>query len=452
MRRQPQANGTSEDAEREARSERLPAEMVQLLERQPLPELRALNSELAKDPGLVCGQLAAFLAGRSGITLALQGPPGTGKSTVTSEVIAQLAKQGKRVAISSHSHAAINNLLKKVKTTCAEAGVGGQVVKCRNGKEEEMKAAGIPVVKPGPLPKAMVVAGGTTWVFCREELAGQFDLLVVDEAGQMSLANLLVMARCAHSILLVGDQQQLAQPSQADHPGDSGQSCLGYLMQNHAVVPDDRGVFLPTSWRMEPSLTAMVSALFYKGRLQAHRGNCVNCIKWRQPFQVSTGQLCPGQGLLFEAVEHRGRSVHAPEEIDRIEQLVEALLGSYYVIARRNQATEEGVLDASRILVTAPYNVQVRWLKQRLNGRARVGTVDKFQGQEAPVAIHSLTASSADDAPRGLSFLLEPNRLNVAISRAQCLSIVVGSPGLANGIANTVAEAEQINRLCMVMR
>ncbi len=161
----------------------------------------------------------------------------------------------------------------------------------------------------------------------------------------------------------------------------------------------------------------------------------------------SDGQLYPGQGMVFEAVEHSGRSVHAPEEIDRIEELVDALVGSRYAIAHGNR-TEEGVLDANTILVTAPYNVQVNRLQQRLKGRARVGTVDKFQGQEAPVAIHSLTASSGDEAPRGVGFLLEPNRLNVAISRAQCLSIVVGSPGLASGIANTVAEAVQINRLC----
>ena len=218
-------------------------------------------------------------------------------------------------------------------------------------------------------------------------------------------------------------------------------------MQGKPVVPDDRGVFLPTSWRMEPSLTAMVSELFYEGRLQAHPGNCANCISWRTACQSGDGQLYPGQGLVFEAVEHSGRSVHAPEEIDRIEQLVDALLGSRYAIARGNR-TEEGVLNANNILVTAPYNVQVNRLQQRLHGKARVGTVDKFQGQEAPVAIHSLTASSGEEAPRGVGFLLEPNRLNVAISRAQCLSIVVGSAGLASGVANTVAEAEQINRLC----
>ncbi len=306
----------------------------------------------------------------------------------------------------------------------------------------------IPCIEPKQLTGAERVVGGTAWELCLPELAWEFDLLVVDEAGQLSLANLLAMARCARSILLVGDQQQLAQTSKADHPGDAGQSCLDYLMgDDQAVVPKDQGVFLPVSWRMEPSLTAMVSELFYEGSLQAHPGNCGNHIAWRRACQSRDGQHYLGQGLVLEAVEHSGRSVHSPEEIDRIEGLVDALLGNPYAIARGNR-TEEGVLDANTILVTAPYNVQVNRLQQRLNGRARVGTVDKFQGQEAPVAIHSLTASSGDDAPRGVGFLLEPNRLNLAINRAQCLSIVVGSPGLASGVANTVTEAEQINRLC----
>jgi hypothetical protein len=265
----------------------------------------------------------------------------------------------------------------------------------------------------------------------------------------MSLANLLVMARCAKTILLVGDQQQLAQPTQADHPGDSGLSCLEYLMQGAHVVPADRGVFLATSWRMEPSLTAMVSQLFYDGRLNANPANASNAISWRQPCIGATGKALPEQGLVFEAVEHNGCSVCSEAEIDRIEELVDALLGSSYCHAAAGQQMR-GVLGPEQILVTAPYNVQVNRLQQRLGKKARVGTVDKFQGQEAPVAIHSLTASDGDAAPRGLGFLLEPNRLNVAISRAQCLSIVVGSPGLTTGIASTVQEAEQINRLCRI--
>ncbi|MDA7437485.1 TM0106 family RecB-like putative nuclease [Synechococcus sp. AH-601-P06] len=429
----------------------IPQAILQLLERKPLPELKEVNAAIKGEPSGVANALAAFLQQHSGISLALQGPPGTGKTTVTGQVIAQLVAGGQRIAISSNSHAAINNLLKKAKSTCIASRLGGDVVKCSNSKEEALAGDDISVVRPDQLNDAMAVVGGTTWMFCKEELADQFDLLVVDEAGQMSLANLLLMARCAKSILLVGDQQQLAQPSQADHPGDSGQSCLEYWMDGASVVPADRGVFLSTSWRMEPSLTAMVSALFYEGRLQASAANSSNRITWAAPCQGSDGQIHPGQGLVFDQVGHSGNSVCSEEEINRIEELVDSLLGGHYQHAKAS-GIEEGTLTAKKILVTAPYNVQVNRLQQRLNGRARVGTVDKFQGQEAPVAIHSLTASSGDDAPRGLSFLLEPNRLNVAISRAQCLSIVVGSTGLASGVANTVAEAEQINRLCSIMR
>ncbi len=428
----------------------LPPAMLQLLERQPIAELVALNAAITAEPGSVASRLANFLANCSGCTLALQGPPGTGKSTVTAQVIAQLVAGGKRVAISSNSHAAINNLLIKAHTTCQHQGLGERAVKCSSSKmEEPLQERGIPLVPPAGISEEMAVVGGTAWMFCREELADQFDLLVVDEAGQMSLANLLVMARCAKTILLVGDQQQLAQPSQADHPGESGLSCLEYLMQVAHVVPAERGVFLATSWRMEPSLTAMVSELFYDSRLQANTANAVNAISWRQPFISASGQPMASQGLLFEPVHHSGCSVVCEAEIERIEQIVDALLNGSYCHAKAG-GEKRGVLGPEQILVTAPYNVQVNRLQQRLGSRARVGTVDKFQGQEAPVAIHSLTASDGDSAPRGLGFLLEPNRLNVAISRAQCLSIVVGSPGLTTGIANTVEEAEQINRLCLV--
>ena len=431
-------------------SKGLPKAMLQLLERQPVAELVALNEAICAEPDSVICRLSAFLAGCGAAALALQGPPGTGKSTVTAGVIAQLVATGKRVAISSNSHAAINNLLRKAKTTCEQQGLPGVVVKCSNSKsEEQLAGSGIPLVPAHALTDELAVVGGTTWMFCRDELSEQFDLLVIEEAGQMSLANLLVMARCAKTILLVGDQQQLAQPTQADHPGDSGLSCLEYLMQGAHVVPADLGVFLATSWRMEPSLTEMVSQLFYDGRLNANPANASNAISWRQPCIGATGEPLPQQGLVFEAVVHNDCSVCSEAEIDRIEQLVEALLGSSYCHAAAGQEMR-GVLGPEQILVTAPYNVQVNRLQQRLGNKARVGTVDRFQGQEAPVAIHSLTASDGDAAPRGLGFLLEPNRINVAISRAQCLSIVVGSPGLTTGIANTVQEAEQINRLCRI--
>lgn len=425
----------------------LPEAMRLLLERLPVEGLVELNARIDRDAAAVVSELAAFLVRDKPCTVVLQGPPGTGKTTITGRLIAELARRGRRVAVCATSHAAINNLLLKTQAAVEEAGLREPVVKVNSRGEEALSDAPIEVVTPDAISDATAVVGGTAWTFSRPELEGRFDLLVVDEAGQMALAQLLVIARSARSILLVGDQQQLAQPSQADHPGESGLSCLDYLMQGAAVVPADRGVFLATSWRMQPSLAAMVSALFYDGHLHAAPANEINAIAWASPCPGSDGSLLPDRGLVFEAVDHTGCSVCSEPEIDRIEQLVNALLGGKYRHAS-SQGPQGGLLEPEHILVTAPYNVQVNRLEQRLDGRARVGTVDRFQGQEAPVAIHSLTASDADAAPRGLSFLLEPNRLNVAISRAHCLSIVVGSPGLASGIAGTVAEAEQINRLC----
>ena len=190
--------------------------------------------------------------------------------------------------------------------------------------------------------------------------------------------------------------------------------------------------------------------LFYDNKLIGSPLNNINSIKWLKPFTSTAGNPYPNKGIIFKKIEHHGCSVKSFEEINFIEQIIDSLLGGSFVYAQFAK-NKTGKITPKDILVTAPYNVQVNLLEQRLNGKARVGTVDRFQGQEAPIAIHSLTASSGDYAPRGIDFLLEPNRLNVAISRAQCLSIIIGCPNLATGLINTVNEAEKVNRLCRLM-
>jgi uncharacterized protein len=300
-------------------------------------------------------------------------------------------------------------------------------------------------LKEADLPPKADVLGATVYTLVKDTYDGApFDLLVIDEAGQVTLSNLLYLSRVARNILLVGDQQQLSQPNRAKHPGESGLSCLDYVMANHAVVPQDRGVFLATSWRMPPALTQVVSELFYDGELQPSDANSANTVQW-------AGQP---QGLLYEAVPHSDNSTVSDEEVEHIAALVEQLYGQPYQRARRVNGelqVVEGILGSKDILITAPYNMQVNRLQKRLGNKVRIGTVDKFQGQEAPVAIHSLTASDGESAPRGLDFLLEPNRMNVAISRAQCLSIVVGSPELATGISTSIVNVQRLNRLCRLM-
>jgi uncharacterized protein len=429
----------------------LPPALLHLLERRTIPELPALNQRIRSTPESTATELAAFLQQADGLGLSLQGPPGTGKTTVTAQLIADLVIAGQRVAVSSNGNEAINHVLRKVQEQLDLQGSDALVVKAASTTSEpsDKKAlAGCKAqaLKEKDLPENPDVLGGTIYTLVKEAYdEAPFDLLVIDEAGQVSLSNLLYLSRVARNILLVGDQQQLSQPNRAAHPDDSGLSCLDYAMVDEPVVPADRGVFLATSWRMPPSLTEVVSQLFYAGELQAAPGNRVNQVQWHgQP-----------QGLLFEAVEHSANSTASDEEVERIAALVDALHGRSYQRAKLVDGelqTVSGVLGQKEILITAPYNMQVNRLQKRIGNKARIGTVDKFQGQEAPVAIHSLTASDGDSAPRGLDFLLDPNRVNVAISRAQCLSIVVGSPELATGISTSIANVQRLSQLCTLMQ
>jgi len=417
--------------------------LLHLLERRTIPQLEELNQRIREAPATTAAELTAFLLQADGLGLCLQGPPGTGKTTVTGSVIAQLVQAGQRVAVSSNGNEAINNVLLKTQECLDACGNAALVVKASSGTSHDsdvksLSGSKVQALKDADLPDSPAVLGGTMYTLVKEVYDNApFDLLVIDEAGQVSLSNLLFMSRVARNILLVGDQQQLSQPNRADHPGESGLSCLDYVMQEHDVVPKDRGVFLGTSWRVPPALTAVVSELFYEGQLQAAEGNVANRVSW-------SGQ---GQGLIFSAVEHSGNSTISDEEVDHIAELVDQLYGRPYQLA----SGDKGDLTREHILITAPYNLQVNRLKNRLDAKARIGTVDKFQGQQAPVSIHSLTASDGDSAPRGLDFLLASDRLNVAISRAQCLSIVVGSPELATGISTSIDNVQRLNRLCTLM-
>ena len=295
----------------------------------------------------------------------------------------------------------------------------------------------------------MLIVGGTTWAHSVDESIDKYDVLVIEEAGQMSFANTALISRCAQSIILVGDQQQLPQPTKAAHEFGGGLSVLEYWMNNEKVVPKNMGIFLEKSWRLEPSIASIVSYLFYEGKLKSNIKNKSNKIIWKSHFKYSNDIEIPNQGFHFENVPHLGNSQTSKEEASKIKAIVEKLYGSKYEYFSEGKI-KSGEITNKEILVIAPYNAQVNLLKSYLNDKARVSTVDKFQGQEAPVSIFSLTASSGNDAPRGLDFLLQPNRLNVAISRAKCLSIIVGSNQLALSSVQTIKDAELINTFCKI--
>lgn len=377
-------------------------------------------------------------------TLAVQGPPGSGKTYVGARMISALVRAGKKVGVVAVSHKVIRNLLDAVHDADAAVRLGH---KCDAAEDEEDDGAGSPIVDYsgnsaalGALASGEVsVLGGTAWLWSREEALGAVDVLFVDEAGQMSLANALAVSGAASSLVLLGDPQQLEQPQKGSHPDGVGVSALEHILGDEVTMPPDRGVFLPTTWRLHPAICAFTSEVFYAGRLKPEPG------LERQRLAGTEG--FDGAGLWWVPVEHSGNQNVSDEEVDAVERIVEQVLapGACW----EDRLGVAAPLTSADLRVVAPYNAQVNRLTERLAARGvPVGTVDKFQGQEAPVVIYSMTTSTPEDAPRGMAFLYSLNRLNVATSRARCAAIVVASPRLLEPACRTPEQMRLANALC----
>jgi predicted RecB family nuclease len=389
--------------------------------------------------------VALLLAPRLNNTyLAIQGPPGSGKTTIGAELIVDLVKVGKRVGITANSHKVIGNLLDK---TMGEARRRGRVVRAMQKADERDRCNSQEVqctnssstVEAVLAAEEVDVVAGTPWLFARASFPAKLDYLVVDEAGQMALANLLAIAGAANNLILLGDPNQLRQPSHGIHPEGVDRSVLDHVIQDHATMPTAYGLFLETTYRLHPTVCAFVSEAFYDGKLEPDDSTK------RQNLAVSNGS--GGLGLRYLPVDHSGNRTLSPEEADRVNQTFRALLGLPWT--DREGATRP--IAVEDVLVVAPYNAQVRRLIETLPEGARVGTVDKFQGQEAPVVIYSMATSSVDDAPRGMDFLFSVNRLNVAASRAQGLVILVCSPELLKARCRTPDQMRLASALCRLV-
>lgn len=378
-----------------------------------------------------------------GTTLTIQGPPGTGKTYTAARCAAELIRQGKRVGITSNGHKAIEKLMEEILEVAGPeldvraVKVGGGPSKLTDDPRVRAAEGMKGVVHEGANTDLLV--GGTCFAFSDDSAAEQFDCLFVDEAGQVSLANVVGASRATRNIVLVGDQMQLGQPIKGSHPGDSGQSALEYLLHEHATVPEEMGIFLAKTRRLHPELCSFISGAIYEGRLAPTGHARERCLR------PGAGSTLPAAGLCFVPVEHEGNAQASDEEVEHIGRLIRELLGARFVSENGERA-----LGMNDIMIVAPYNAQVRRLQQAYPN-ARVGTVDKFQGQEAAIVIVSMCASSAEGSLRGIEFLLNPNRLNVALSRAQCLALVVGSPGLSEARASTVKQMKLVNLLCRIL-
>ena len=358
-------------------------------------------------------------------------------------MILDLVADGKRVGVTANSHKVISNLLGAV---CSAAEVSSADVR---GIQKANDGDGCPderivqtntndgVAAPLATGEANL-AGGTAWLWAREEMAGAVDVLVIDEAGQMSLANTLAVCQAARSVVLLGDPRQLDQPIQGVHPPGADVSALGHLLGESPTIDPSCGVFLDRTWRMRPDVCAFTTEQFYEGRLGTRP-------ELSRQTVVGPGPLA-GHGLRFIAVEHAGNTNASDEEAERVAALIRELLDAS--AAWVDKEGEQKPLTLQDILIVAPYNAHVATLRARLPDGARVGTVDKFQGQEAPVVIYSMATSTGDEAPRGMEFLYSLHRLNVATSRARCVAAIVASPALLAPDCRTPEQMHLANPFC----
>ena len=372
--------------------------------------------------------------------LFIQGPPGAGKTYTSSHIIVDLMQRGKKIGVTANSHKVIHNLLEKVEKVAAEKGVQFHGIKkaSKGNLESVFDGHFIRSDEEIFIDDDFDLYAGTAWLFGSGHFINQnLDYLFIDEAGQMSTANVVAMANATKNIILVGDQMQLGQPIQGTHPGEAGLSVLEFLLGDHSTIPDERGIFLGQTWRMRPSISQFISEAFYDGRLTAHESTTERSLNLQ-------GVDLPNEGIVMIPAQHQGCSQKSIEEGEIIKTKYLSLLGQEFtdLDGKARPITEDD------ILVVSPFNVQVNYLRSILPYKAKVGTVDKFQGQEAPIVLFSMVTSSVEDIPRNIEFLYSGNRLNVAVSRAQCLAIVIANPKLLEIPCSTVEQMKLVNTFC----
>jgi len=419
------------------------------------PRLTSPRAVLQPEP-VTAAAVASIAGALDRSYLFIQGPPGSGKSTIGSELICDMLAAGKRVAVTSTSHKAIHNLLHMVEARTAERGAGFRGLYKSSGDGSMYRSeASQPFITSVDNNDAFYgsdyqLAGGTGWLFAREELRQAFDYLFIDEAGQVALADALASSLCARNVVVLGDPSQLPQVNLGSQPEGAGNSVLAHLLGDARTVPPERGIFLDRSYRMQPEICAFVSDAMYDNRLQAAGQTARHSV------------VMPGHelaGLYFAGIDHAGNSSLSSEEADAVVEIIAQLLAGGKVVDSRPRELD-GIarpITERDIVVVTPYNAHLRLILARLakagidvdpQTGVRVGTVDKFQGQEAPVVLYSMATSSGEDVPRNVEFLFDRNRFNVAISRARAVSILLCSPRLLDIRCRTPKQMALANLLC----
>ena len=405
---------------------------------------RVPGQTIARGDDLIAETIDA-VAGLTDSYLFIQGPPGAGKTTTSAHLIVELIRRGKKVGVAANSHKVIHNLLDMIEQVAGNVGVSFVGVKKSSAQNADSIYNGTFIKsedKPQNINLNASLLAGTAWLFAHERFDRHLDYLVIDEAGQISVANVIAMGTAARNIVLVGDQMQLGQPTQGVHPGKAGLSILDFLLENQATVAQDRGIFLKKTRRLHATVCQFISEAFYDGRLEPDAAIAGRHLLFKSPIEGITPQ-----GIHFLPVTHSGCSQKSEEEGMTIKKYFETLVGQTFV----DTDGSTRVMTTNDILVVSPYNIQINYLKSLLPVGARVGTVDKFQGQEAPVVLVSMATSSAEFLPRNIDFLFSPNRLNVALSRAQCLAVVAANPKLLETPCRTIPQLKMVNTFCRLV-
>lgn len=390
-------------------------------------------------------QLVSRLKQMDGNVLPVQGPPGTGKSYSGSKAIIELLRSGKKIGITAHSHKVITNLVAKVYEDASKAKIRFNIIQNLDYQPDKQLPNWEIVCRRNDVVLDRISAGfdvvaGTSFMWALPDFFNSVDYLFVDEAGQLSLIDTLAVAHAAKNLVLLGDPQQLNQPIKGCHPEGTSVSALQHILGKQQTITSDKGLFLEKTWRLHPNLNAYVSEMFYESRLEYEKGN------ERQRLVGNTKYI--NSGIYFELMEHSGNQSRCSEEVKAVTRIVNQLMSDKLKWIDRDGNQKN--LEKADFRIISPYNAQVNALKVALQDY-EVGTVDKFQGQEAPVVIYSMAASTLEDAPRGVDFLFDLHRLNVAVSRAKGVVIVVCSKNLLKLECKSAKQMKMVNAFCRLL-
>lgn len=414
------------------------------------PKIKNGNKKSVVDPKKdIIQELKRVVSNMDDTCLNIQGPPGAGKTYSSASVILDLVSKGYKIGITSNSHKAIINVIEKILELNKDPEL--KILRAQRERDEIDKPPFVVWEGDNAVASNMIedyqIICGSAWLFSRANMKGKLNYLFIDEAGQFSLAYLVAVSRSTKNLVLMGDQQQLEQPTQGVHPGKSGQSCLQYFLQGKATIPADMGVFLPETWRMHPEINKVVSEMVYENKLKTVDYTKNRVVKLKD---TSTKYIQKEAGLIFIDSPHFGNTQMSTEEGEVIQNIIKDLIGRK--LTDKNGNVTKKITERD-ILLVAPYNLQVHHLKKVLGDKFKIASVDKFQGQEAPITIISMCTSTFEEsgARRGLDFVLSTNRLNVAISRSESLSIVVGAEELSLTPVKTLEQMKLVNFYCRII-